>query len=120
MNELNAGRVFLIRSGGSLDGVGSTPEEVATHASNSGARYLIIDATDAAYVDTPGIRWLISFRSILESMGKKLRIVTPPKSRVTRNLELLDVKIDRYENLATAWKTPWSEKSQETKRKRAA
>jgi len=120
MNELKAGRVFLIRSGSSLDGAGSTPEEIASHASKSGAKFLIIDASNAAWVDTPGIRWLLQLRSNLEAMGKKLRIVSRSQSRVSRNLELLNVQIDRFDTVAGAWKTPWNSVKKEKRHKKAA
>ena len=120
MYEHNAGRVFIIRSGESIDGGGSSPEEVATHASSSGAKYLIIDASDAAFVDTPGMRWLIKLCGLLDSAGKKLRIVSRSKSRVTRNIELLNVQIDRFDTVAGAWKTPWNPADEKRHRKRAA
>ncbi|MDR3709854.1 MAG: hypothetical protein P4L33_16280 [Capsulimonadaceae bacterium] len=89
-------------------------------ATKQGARFFIIDATDAAYVDTPGVRWLLRLRALIENMGKGLRIVTHSKSPVTRNLQMLQVDIDRYETLATAWRTPWTTASNDRSLRRRA
>lgn len=126
MTESGVGRVFLCKCQGGLDGNGATPEEVIQHASRSGAKFLIVDATEAVYVDSPGVRWLLKLRTLVEGMGKGLRIVARSKSPVSRNLQILQVDIDRFDSLATAWRTPWSlqalkdsERAQDAVRKRA-
>jgi hypothetical protein len=122
MNEQGVGRVFVVRCPGSLDGNGLTPEEVVQGVVKSGAKFLILDATSAAFVDTPGVRWLIRLRSLLESMGKGFRIAARTKGGIPRNLEILKVNIDCYDTVATAWRTPWKSfnTTPPAKRKRAA
>jgi len=118
MTESGAGRVFVCKCQGCLDGNGATPEEVIQHAARAGAKFLIVDATEAAYVDSPGVRWLLHLRSLVEAMGKGLRIVTGSKSPVSRNLHILQVDIECFDTLATAWRTPWVLREQ-SERKRA-
>ena len=119
MTESGAGRIFLCRCQGCLDGNGTTPEEIIQHASKAGAKFLIVDATEAAYVDSPGVRWLLKLRSLLESMGKDMRIVARSKSAVSRNLKILQVDIDQFDSLATAWRTLWPVVSKAQTRKQA-
>jgi len=118
MKEVGVGRVFLLSCPGSLDGNGITPEEVVKHALKSGAKFLILDATQTSYVNTPGVRWLIQLRNLLDAVGKRLRIVSKAPSRVSRSLEMLHVDIDRYDNMAGAWKTPWMAEYAPRKRSR--
>jgi len=122
MNEQGVGRVFLLKCPGSLDGNGLTPEEVVQRSIKAGAKYIIVDATSATFVDTPGVRWLLRLRNLLESMGKGLRVAAGSKGSVSRNLKILDVGIDCYDTVATAWRTPWRSfnTTQTVKHKRAA
>ncbi len=122
MNEQGVGRVFLLKCPGSLDGNGITPEEVVQRTVKAGAKFIIVDATEASFVDTPGVRWLLRLRTLLEGMGKGLRIAARSKGSVSRNLQILEVNIDCYDSVAMAWRTPWRSLNRQTKtaRKKAA
>ena len=107
MTENAAGRVFVFRCDGCLDGNGASPEEIVEHGMRQGARYFIIDATNAAYLDSPGIRWLLRLKTLIKNLGRDLRIVARSKGPVERNLLMLQVDIPRFETLAAAWRAPW-------------
>lgn len=107
MKEHALGRVLLVRWEGALDGSGPAPSRVAADARHCGARFLLLDTTRASYANSDGLRWLITLRSELEKAGRRLRLAAKPQGKVWRNLTLLQLKLDVYESVGRAWKTPW-------------
>lgn len=102
------GRVMLLSWQGALDGSGPTPEQVVSDANRRRARFLLLDTTHADYADSNGLRWLIRLRALLEAAGRTLRIVVKPQGKIWRNLSLLQLRLDMYDSVRGAWRTPWS------------
>lgn len=66
-----------------------------------GARDLVLDLSHAAYVESPGYRWLVRQVKDLEAHGKRLVVACAPES-VERALKLL--KLERLIPMASSVK----------------
>jgi anti-anti-sigma factor len=58
-------------------------------------RCLVVDLSEVEFVDSSGVRTLLSLASELEQQGKELRLVVRSGSRVERTLSLLRL-VDRF------------------------
>ena len=106
MTTKHAGRVFLLRWDGPLDGSGPTPSQVAASAVCAGARFLLLDLLRVPFADSGGLRWLLALTSESAAVGIGLRVAVRPGGKVRRNLELLRAGLELHESVARAWKAP--------------
>lgn len=100
------GRVLLLRCDGPLDGVGLSTQEVMDRVRASGARVVLVDVTQAPYVDSNGIRWLLKLQSFLEDLGRHLRIAARRGAGVWRILTMMGPvtrHLEVFEGLSGAW-----------------
>ena len=107
IKENKIGRVLLLRWENELEGPGPTPQQIAATACCSGARFVLLDLTHAAYADSDGLRWLLLLRNELDAHAMGMRIASRPGGKVWRNLKLLEAELDVYETVALAWKAPY-------------
>lgn len=61
---------------------------------------LVVDLRGAEFIDSSGVRMLLSLAEELEAAGKELRLVIEPGSRVERTLRLLRL-LSRFEAYPT-------------------
>lgn len=102
-----SGRVLLLRCDGPLNGQALTPEQVVSTVKARGVRLLVLDTTQASFIDTDGLRWLQRLREKLAETGSSLRIAARPKGKVWRTLRLFNYDKDMYDSPARAWKSEW-------------
>jgi len=101
------GRVLVLRVSGPFDGNGAAPpERVATRAKREGARFLLVDATGAPYIDSGGLRWLLALRQAAQAGGQRLRIAARRAGPIWRNLMLLGIPLELYGSPRRAWRAP--------------
>ncbi|MEO7717440.1 MAG: STAS domain-containing protein [Capsulimonas sp.] len=101
------GRVLLLRCDGPLDGMGLSAQEVLDRVRVSGARVVLVDVTQAPYVDSNGIRWLLKLQSFLEETGRHLRIAAKRGAGVWRILTMMGPvtrRLEIFEGISGAWK----------------
>lgn len=97
----------MLRCKGPWNGDDLSPEQVATTVKSRGTRLLLIDATQASFIDSDGLRWLQRLRDQLADTGTSLRIAARPKGKVWRTLRLFNYDKDMYDSPARAWKSEW-------------
>jgi anti-sigma B factor antagonist len=70
-----------------------------------GARRVVIDLRQADYVDSSGVRALLTLHKDLEADSGELRLVVEPGSRVERVIKLLQLQghFHVYETASEAW-----------------
>lgn len=105
------GRVCLVRCdgpmGGTPSGLGAgtlpDPEALTDAAARMGARTVLVDATEAPYADSDGLRWLLRLRGAASERGLAVRVAARPKGRVWRNVALLAAGFELFPSVREAW-----------------
>jgi len=102
---VEAGRMVLVDVQGPLD-VEHTPrfEQQVRRFCRPG-RKLVVDLRRAEFVDSAGVRTLLSLHQELQASGGELRLVVAAESRVERTLTLLQLQehFRIYHNASEAW-----------------
>ena len=65
---------------------------------------VVLDATGASYVDSDGLRWLLSLKSACDAEGLPLRILAKRGGKVWRNLILLNANLALFGSGRAAWR----------------
>ena len=84
----------------------SSPEFLAQARSVcKSCRCLVVDLSQAEYLDSAGVRALLALRQELEQAEKELRLVIPSGSRAERTLKLLHLLegFQPFQSLRDAW-----------------
>lgn len=96
--------VVLIALVGALDGEGARRVEAAlARARRTGARRLVVDLSELAFVDSTSLGFLVREQDLVARSGGKLILLAPrPKVRVVLELLGLDQHLDIRPNLEGA------------------
>lgn len=88
------GEVLLARLSGEIDLSNSRDlERMIEDAVPNTALGLVLDLSDLTYVDSAGIRLLLTLASRLQWRGQRLALVAPDESRIRRVLALAGAEV---------------------------
>jgi len=108
-----AGRTVLARVRGPLD-LHYTPRMVdGLQSFVSSANRVVVDLRSSEYIDSTGVRALLSMHKSLETARGELRLVVQPGSRVERVIRLLQLErhFAMFVNPSEAWEADSVEES---------
>lgn len=103
MTVHTAGRRALLRCDAPLSG-GPDPETLLMQIERGGAREVLLDATEAAWADSDGLRWLLALQQTLETHGHSLSVAAHLEGRVWRNVALLQTGLPLFPSVRAAWR----------------
>lgn len=89
---VDAGCRTLLRVAGPLDVVTTPALGEAVEPFRGDGRSLILDLRAAEYIESPGLRLIMSLRADLEATGGQVSLVVQPESRVERTLRLIGLE----------------------------
>jgi anti-sigma B factor antagonist len=108
LSVVDAGRATLVRIQGPLD-IEHAPHFAARVQSFcEEGRRIVVDLAQADYVDSSGVRALLSLKTRLDAIDGELRLIVPAQSRVRRTLLLLQLleHFQVYPSAPEAWNDP--------------
>jgi len=108
VHTLVAGRKALLRVHGAVD-VAATPALAeALEPYRRAGQWLILDLRSVDYIESPGLRLLMSLGEELQSSSGEVRLVVRHPSRVERTLGLvgLDQRLSVFFTPREAWQDP--------------
>jgi anti-anti-sigma factor len=114
VRAFSCGRVAYARVSGPLELTAAAPfKQQIQRLLDTGCRALILDLSGVQFVDSEGVRALLSVRDEAEKRRARLRVVVPPGSPVERTLRLLrfDSLFSIFRSAAAAWKRQFSGES---------
>ena len=103
MTVYTAGRTAVLRCNAPLSG-GPDPEILLSQIERSGAREVLLDATEADWADSGGLRWLLALQHTLTAHGHPLSVAAQANGRVWRNVSLLQAGLILYPTVRAAWR----------------
>ena len=103
MTVYTAGRTAVLRCNAPLSG-GPDPETLLSQIERCGAREVLLDATDAPWADSAGLRWLLALQHTLLAHGHPLSVAAHADGRVWRNVALLQAGLHLYPSVRAAWR----------------
>jgi anti-anti-sigma factor len=92
VRTVDAGCRALLRVAGPLDGVTTPALGEALEPYRREGRWLILDLRAVDYIETPGLRLIMTLRDDLEAGGGQVCLVVQPESRVERTLRLIGLE----------------------------
>lgn len=95
------GRTALLRCNAPLAG-GPEPKQLIAQIEKSGARTVLLDASQAGWADSEGLRWLLALQGALLARGHRFRVVAREGGRVWRNIRLLQTDLPLFVSVRTA------------------
>ena len=108
MRALDVGCRALLRVSGPLDAVTSPALGEALQPFRRPGQWLIVDLRPVEYIETPGLRLLMTVNEELQTEGGQVCLVVQPGSRVERTVRLvgLDQRCPVVPTVREAWRGP--------------